>query len=277
MITQGLNYQQLPLNINGSIQNIHVIRYEQGINENLTLLISKMSEAINPEQSGNHIGEGSTMDNLLSCQNGIRFVINGGFSHYRKDFYTWQHQDFNVGDPVGLVKIREHFFEDYVNIEHYGFLTQSDKSALWTIQKHDSLTMNEKYILGCTPLLIFDQKPTHLPDDLMKPVPDGTINPPSVLGHGLQKHPRTAVGIKGTTLYFIMVDDNQTGGCSLIDLQTIGLHLALDTLLNLDGGGSSQFRMVDNSTIIKNNIHPDDVNRILGHTLIIFDEELKKT
>lgn len=277
MSTTGIGYQKIFMDIKGNLKNIHIVNYEQGRNEQLTLLISKLSEAVNPNQLNNHIGDGATIDTLLKHQQGVRFVINGGFSHYRKYFYDWSHQNFNVGDPVGLVKIREHLFEDYIHIEQYGFLVQTDKSSHWTIKTHDSLTMNEKYILGCTPLLIFNKKAIEISEDVMIPVPNGTVNPPSVLGHGLQCHPRTAVGIKDNQLYFIIVDGDETGagGCTLLDLQFIGIQLQLDSLLNLDGGGSSQFRLVDNQTVIKNYVHPADESRILGHTLIIFDESLK--
>ena len=271
-ITKGLYYENIVQDINGKTQSIHITCYQQN-NPDLTLLISKVSEAILPNEPTNHIGEGATLDKFMEKQNGVRFLTNGGFNHYRKNFYDWKHQDFNIGDPVGIVKIREHFFEDYVDLEHYGFLVQSEKGKPWSITK--GITKGEKYILGCTPLLIFNGEKTHLPHELMTPVPN--INPPSILGHGLQLHPRSAVGTKENELYFITVegDTENFQGCTLPDLQEIGLSLELDAMLNLDGGGSSQFRLVDNGQIIKNNIHPDDQDRILGHALVIFDETLK--
>jgi hypothetical protein len=276
-ITNGLYYDNLKTNINGKAINIHITVIEQGVNPNLTLLISKVSEAVLPNTEGNHIGNGSTMDDFLNKQPGVRFMINGGFSHYRKDFYNWKHQNFNVGDPVGLVKIRQHFFEDYIDLLNYGFFVQKNKGDPWEILQAKDITKEEKYILGCTPLLIFNNECLEINHESMKPMESGKINPPSILGHGLQNHPRTAVGIKDNKLYFITVEGNVAHyiGCTLLELQKIGMLLNLNSLLNLDGGGSSQFRLNDNQKILKNNIAPEDENRILGHVLALFDEKLK--
>lgn len=276
-ITNGLSYDNIKTVIGGKPQNIHVTVFEQGLNPNLTLLISKVSEAVLPNTEGNHVGQGDHMENFLKKQPNARFIINGGFSHYRKNFYDWKHQDFNVGDPVGLIKIRHHFFEDYVDLAHYGFLVQKNKGDAWEILQKEDINRNEKYILGCTPLLIFNGKKLEITPELMTPVAQGTINPPSVLGHGLQNHPRTAIGIKNNKLYFITVEGNANGyiGCTLPELQEIGVSLDLDSFLNLDGGGSSQFRLNNNQNILKNNIAPEDELRILGHVLAIFDSSLK--
>lgn len=276
-ITSGLHYYNNHYCINNKKYNIHLIVYEQNVNPHLTLLISKVSEAIKPLEKDNHIGEGDTMDNFIDKQKGVRFIINGGFSHYRKDFYDWNHQNYQVGDPVGIVKIRDHRFEDYIDLQHYGFLIQEKKRALWNITTKDNITQKEKYILGCTPLLIFNSQRLDIPYSLMTSVPNGTINPPSILGHGLQNHPRTAVGMKNNSLYFIIVEghDEKFDGCTLLALQEIGLLLELDSLLNLDGGGSSQYRLITDEQILKNKIRKEDEYRILGHTLVIFDETLK--
>jgi hypothetical protein len=256
------------------VKKVHIIEYEQGKNPDLTLLISKVSEAINPNIENNHIGEGDNMDSYLEKQQGVRFIINAGFSHYRKNFYDWKHQDFNVGDPVGLVKIRQHIFEDYLDLTHYGFFVQKEKKHPWQIVDGSQLDKSFKYILGCTPLLINYGQNTVLPMEQMIPVEYGKINPPSYLGHGLENHPRTAIGANGERVYFIIVDGDNDSGCTLIQLQEIGMQLGLDKMLNLDGGGSSQFRMMVKDEIIKNNT--TDSERILGHVLVIFDETLRK-
>jgi hypothetical protein len=276
-ITDGLSYYSIKTVINGKPQKIHVTIFEQGMNPNLTLLISKVSEAILPETEGNHVGEGDNMDNFLKMQPNARFVINGGFSHYRKNFYEWKHQSFNIGDPVGVVKIRHHFFEDYVDLSHFGFLVQEKKGDSWKIVPKENLTKNEKYILGCTPLLIFNSQPLEIPYQLMVPMIQGKVNPPSILGHGLQNHPRTAVGIKEKKLFFITIEGGIPGyvGCTLPELQEFGYSLKLESLLNLDGGGSSQFRLNDNKNILKNTIAHEDEYRILGHVLALFDDSLK--
>lgn len=270
LITEGLKYKHEKRILNSEEIDIHIISYEQSINKNLTLLVSKVSEAIAPNVDMNHVGEGASMNEIIKAQKGIRFIINGGFSHYRKDFYEWKHQSFNVGDPVGIVKIRNHSFEDFINIENYGFLVQKEKGQNWNIENSQNINKNEKYILGCTPLLIFDKNKVILPTETMNPMPEGKINPPSILGHGLQNHPRTAVGKINNELIFITVSN-----CTLLDLQQIGFEMNLDSMLNLDGGGSSQFRIIKDNDFIKNKVSKDDESRILGHTLIIFDETLK--
>lgn len=259
-------------------RNVWLIELENDFSKDQTLLLSKVSEAVRPNTVGNHIGVGATMDEFLTHQPGVKFVINGGYNHYRKDFYDWAHNEFNVGDPVGLVKIREHYFEDMldrVDIEHFGFFTQPSKGMPWQIVKYPELSKREKYILGCTPLLIYEGQKTALPLEKMKAFPPGVINPPSVLGHGLQYHPRTAVGIKHNQLIFLLVEaDNKLGGCTLPELQELGSQLKLDALLNLDGGGSSQFRLYDNDQWIGNYVPPEDKNRVLGNVVVLFENAL---
>jgi hypothetical protein len=274
-ITKGLYYKKIIVNMNSKELAIHITKYNQNLNQNLTLLLSKVSEAILPNQNNNHIGEGSTMDEFIKHQQGVRFIINGGFSHYRKNFYEWSHQDYNVGDPVGVVKIREHIFEDFLETNNYGYLTQKEKGQFWTIESSKPIG-DYKYILGCTPLLIMNKTKVELPKEKMIPVAVGSINPPSVLGHGLQDHPRTAVGIKNDSIYFVTVSTiDGTSGCNLIDLQEIGFSLKFDSFLNLDGGGSSQYQLKHDSKTIKNAVAKEDENRILGHVIVIFDETLK--
>jgi len=274
-ITKGLYHKKIIVNMNNKELDIHITKYNQNLNKNLTLLLSKVSEAIVPNKPNNHIGEGSTMNEFIKHQQGVRFIINGGFSHYRKNFYEWSHQDYNVGDPVGVVKIREHIFEDFQETSNYGYLVQKEKGKLWAIESSKPIG-DYKYILGCTPLLIMNKIKLKLPKEKMIPAAIGTINPPSILGHGMQDHPRTAVGIKNDSIYFITVSTmDGTSGCNLIDLQEIGYALKLDAFLNLDGGGSSQYQLKHNLKTIKNTVAKEDENRILGHVIVIFDETLK--
>lgn len=274
-IVEAIRYNKVLKNFSSLAQWVHIITFEQNINNNLTLLISKVSEAICPNTEGNHIGEGACIDDFLVKQEGVRFIINGGFNHYRKNFYDWPHQNFNVGDPVGLVKIREHYFEDFHNLDNYGFLVQKDKKSLWTIKDKNHLDLNCKYILGCTPLLIFNGQALDIPEQLMQPIEKGKINPPSILAHGLQSHPRTAVGVKDDSLVFICIEGVDNKGATLLELQQLGQELHLDSLLNLDGGGSSQFRLFCDNAILSNSINPQDSKRVLGNVLVIFDEILK--
>ena len=49
------------------------------------------------------------------------------------------------------------------------------------------------------------------------------------------------------------------------------MKLELDSFLNLDGGGSSQFRIKENNTWISNNVDKEDKNRILGNVIVLFE------
>lgn len=267
----------MPYLFSGREETLNMISYYQNFDENLSMVISKSSEAVAPNVDGNVIGEGASLDDIIKSQKGIRFIINGGFNHYRKNFYQWKADDFNVGDPVGLVKIRENLFEDYIDIKDYGFLTQENKGDYWKITNYENLNKDAKYILGCTPLLIHKGKVVPISVEDMIPVKEGEINPPSFLGHGMQIHPRTAVATMGRELIFIVIENNAagTGGCTLQELQNLGLAMGFDYMLNLDGGGSSQFKFMTDNGFISNYVLPEDQNRVLGHSLIIFDETLK--
>jgi len=272
-----VDFTTMPYLFSGREETLNMISYYQNFDENLSMVISKSSEAIAPNVDGNVIGDGASLDDIIQSQKGIRFIINGGFNHYRKNFYSWKDDDFNVGDPVGLVKIRENLFEDYIDIKDYGFLTQNNKGDYWKITDYANLNKEAKYILGCTPLLIHKGKAVPIAVEEMIPVKAGEINPPSFLGHGMQIHPRTAVATLGRELIFIVIENNAagTGGCTLQELQNLGLAMGFDYMLNLDGGGSSQFKFMTDNGFISNYVLPEDQNRVLGHSLIIFDETLK--
>lgn len=267
-ITNGLFYE----NFLHKSNKVHMIKLEQQSNAFLTLLLSKLSEAINPNIVGNHIGAGGRLSDVFQLQKGIRFIINGGFNHYCKDFYDWPHQNYNIGDPVGIVKIREHSFHDCFDTQYYGFLIQKNKGDKWSIVNYPNLTPHCKYILGCTPLLIYKSEPLTIPKHLTAALPVEKINPPSVLAHAGTPHPRTAVAIKDNDIYFINVEGSP--GITLDELRLIGMEKKFDALLNLDGGGSAQFKIItDSKEIIANTV--SDRDRILGHCIIIFDEQLK--
>lgn len=252
-------------------RNVWIIRLPNKFNEQYCLLLSKVSEAIAPNTTGNVVGPGASMRQFVEAQKNVRFIINGGFNHYRKNFYDWPHQEFNIGDPVGITKIREHYFEDFLDIEHYGFFVQESKDSAWRIVKYNELNKNAKYILSCTPLLIFEGIKQEIPNHKVLPI--DTVNPPSYLGHSNAFHPRTAVGIKNNEIFFVLVEHL---GCTIEDLQSIGLHLGLEYFLNLDGGGSSQYLLWQDKLqkYTGNSVGEDDKNRILGHVLVLFDNML---
>jgi hypothetical protein len=262
----GLTYQQLgtPTSI------IHVIRYDQQLTH-LKLVLSKTSEALQPDVPGNHVGDGGTFHELIGSQPDLRFAINGTYNHYRKNFYSWHHDDYLVGDPVGLVKIREHVYNDNPHLEYNGYLQRRlDKS--WVIS--DEANMSGKYVLSSRPLLIHDSSTVDLPFHEMEAVAEGTVNPPSYLNHGLQRHARTAVGTVGSVLMFIVAESQETAtsqGLTLPELQQVGEYLKLSSMLNLDGGGSSRFWLkTEGGDIIRNRTAPDDEDRILGNMLMLF-------
>ena len=67
-IIDSLNYKKQLLSFASGEQIVHIIEYSQN-NNNLTLLISKTSEALNPLGNMNHIGDGGTINDFLKIQN----------------------------------------------------------------------------------------------------------------------------------------------------------------------------------------------------------------
>ena len=57
-----------------------------------------------------------------------------------------------------------------------------------------------------------------------------------------------------------------------MELQKIGTNLKLENMLNLDGGGSSQFKIKNNKEWVTNNISDKDKERILGNVFILFNK-----
>lgn len=272
----GLRYASFAIEFEGQTSVAHAIIYPQQ-QKHLKLIASKSSEALSPDAANNHVGEGGTFEQLILSQPDLRFVINGTYNHYRKSYYQWHHDDYEVGDPVGLVKIRDKTYHDLAYASLNGYLSRDEKSH-WNITNVPA--MESKYILSSRPLLIEKGREVALPLEEMSPVPDGMVNPPGFLGHGLQNHARTAVGASpGDELVFIVAEGEGAGksaGISLLTLQAFGKHLGLSTLLNLDGGGSSRFwlRCEDGSTI-ESAVAEEDESRILGHSLMLFSDKLK--
>jgi hypothetical protein len=262
----GLTYQQLETPTSA----IHVIRYDQQL-QHLKLILSKTSEALQPSTPGNHVGDGGTLQQLTETQPDLRFAINGTYNHYRKNFYPWHHDDYLVGDPVGLVKIREHVYNDNPHLVHNGYLQRLPDKA-WMIS--DEANMSGKYVLSSRPLLIHDSSTVDLPFHEMEAVAEGTVNPPSYLNHGLQRHARTAVGSAGSDLVFVIAESQETAtsqGLTLPELQQVGEYLKLSSMLNLDGGGSSRFWLkTEEGNILRNHTAPEDESRILGNMLMLF-------
>jgi hypothetical protein len=242
----------------------------------LKLIASKSSEALAPNQQSNHVGEGGTFDDLVQSQPDLRFIVNGTYNHYRKSFYEWQHDSYEVGDPVGYVKIRDNIYSDVMYETLNGYLV-SEGEGSWKISS--VRPPESKYVLSSRPLLIHNEMQLSLPIEEVTPVDEGVVNPPSFLGHGLQNHARTAVGAsQNDELVFVIAEGEGAGtsaGISLPQLQDFGTYLGLKMLLNLDGGGSSRFWMkAEDGTIFENRVADEDKNRILGHTLMMFSVNL---
>lgn len=265
--TGGLNYQL----ITTEYSNVHVIVYDQN-NLQLKLILSKSSEALHPHTNDNHKGEGGVFSDIVLSQPDIIFAVNGTYNHYRKNYYPWHHNEYLVGDPVGLVKIREHVYNDNPHLTYNGYL-QRGANKTWEIS--DTPNMESKYILSSRPLLIHRSHSVELPLDEMKPPLANTITAPSFINHGLQHHARTAVGIKKNKIFFIIAESEETEhskGITLPELQTLGEHLHLESLLNLDGGGSSRFYLArSNNAPLQNKTSVEDEHRIIGNTLMIFN------
>jgi hypothetical protein len=271
----GLRYAEFLVEANGQSSTLHTIAYPQQHNH-LKLIASKSSEALAPNLQNNHVGEGGTFDDLVQSQPDLRFIVNGTYNHYRKSFYEWQHDLYEVGDPVGYVKIRDNIYSDVMYETLNGYLVSDDEGG-WKIS--GVRPPESKYVLSSRPLLIHNEMQLSLPIEEVTPVAEGVVNPPSFLGHGLQNHARTAVGAsQNDELVFVVAEGEGAGtsaGISLQQLQEFGTYLGLKTLLNLDGGGSSRFWLkAEDGTILENRVADEDKDRILGHTLMMFSANL---
>lgn len=266
----GLTYQKFDAIFSSTQCRVHVITYDQKLTH-LKLILSKTSEALEPNSRDNHTGEGGTLEDLVHTQPDLRFAVNGTYNHYRKEYYQWHHNDYRVGDPAGFVKIRDHLYDDNPHKAYNGYL-QRTLNKTWEIT--DSPDITSKYILSSRPLLIHNGENIVLPLAEMEPAPPNTVTPPSFLHHGLQHHARTAIGVKGDNLLFVIAESEETEtskGVTLPQLQELGSHHGLESFLNLDGGGSSRFWLKDEGgDFVQSLTAPDDENRILGNMLMLF-------
>ena len=80
-----------------------------------------------------------------------------------------------------------------------------------------------------------------------------TVNENTEVGRAMSSNPRTAIGLIDDNHYVFVVSDGRTSeseGLSLYELATFMKKLNVETLYNLDGGGSST--MYFNGNIINN-------------------------
>lgn len=72
-------------------------------------------------------------------------------------------------------------------------------------------------------------------------VQNGMVQPQEEIDFISKRHARTAIGIKGTTIFLVVVDgyNEAASGMSIPELSSLMLDLGCSDALNLDGGGSS--------------------------------------
>ena len=94
----------------------------------------------------------------------------------------------------------------------------------------------------------------------------------------IQRHPRSAIGIKDiNTLIFLVVDGRQKAsvGVTLEELSQILLSLDVDEALNLDGGGSSTMVTPNEVVNIPSNIDGGDRNNLRKNGSALVISEIK--
>ncbi len=281
-LSPGLTYKSYHGELFGAPQNIRVAEYQQGNNPQLTLLVSKISEAITPGVSGNHRGTGVPLNHIPKVQPGIRFMMNGGYSHYRKDYYPWP-TSFEVGDPVGYTQIRRNIWlsvRDPEELRFYGYLVQRSKGAHFEVLDYsDFVRMGEaQYVLSCSPFMIRNGDMVMLDKMGAFPLPEEAINPPGHLGHLFRANPRTMIGIReDNTLVFVTVDgrnEDHSKGFTIAEMTALMRVLNVKNAVNFDGGGSTlMYVKRDNSE--GEVVNQTELERAIGNALIIFDESLK--
>jgi hypothetical protein len=291
-------------------QRIHIVRFEQGVNPDLTLMPSKASAAVVPGTADRnvHRGDEATFQQILEKQVAIRVMVNGVFHHFSKARYetTGYSSDFEKGDNVHRASYRGFQIGGPVTGEprryRYAHLTQIKPGYPFRLQTTSELSGTETlpfYTITCSPMLIWEQQRCDLReilhDDEELPARSGSkrgVLPPGNLAHLHAPHPRTMIATTiNSDLLFVTVDGppknfvGDSGPCDakgltwegqvrlLEQLRYVDESLEVRHAANMDGGGSTTLYLHDGERgEIRN--RPSDPGRAIGNTLIIFDHSL---
>lgn len=162
------------------------------------------------------LSEGMKLTSALAQENRAVVAVNGGF------FNT------QIGGAVDFIKIDGVVVNVSTNNHpranaYFAF----DEKAVHIIPRTDdnSPEMNFDNVLLSGPLLLLDNHYAALDDSKFN----------------ANKHPRTAVGLRGDTLVFITVDGRSamSHGVSLPELSQLMKWYGCTAAMNLDGGGST--------------------------------------
>ncbi len=253
-LDNGLNYYKFWGCWNGRQQKIHVIDFQQNQSNQLGIrILDHRDSDLNDKQ----YGPGAKITDVSKRDTNIMAMINGGFYHYSKKSYPWKNRKYNIGDPIGLLKING----QTKTINHTEYSKNPDKN-LWGVFAVDTAGKAAIFetgasqagidpsrwheAIGSGPVLIQNGQLTDLDKKVQKLVKrtfkKKNYAPGDFIKHYNQPNPRSCIGIKSDgTLLLVTVDGRREDakGMTCKELAEFMKNLGCVDAINLDGGGSA--------------------------------------
>lgn len=243
-IGSGLNLFKFTGKMFGSNQKISVLRLEDPSHagSQYQLRVIKSNDAIR------HSEDDPKIDMTKAIQEipGAIALVNGGYFHYRKNFYPWPKEDkFEADDPVGALMVNGKCISVNPKDKPLWGMLKIFQDHHCKISEEDMEEKDIKDVLGCAPVLIKKGKRTDLHSRTLEATAKVfNASPPGrFVDHIHDKHPRTLIGVKedGTT-FLVSVEgrEREAEGMNNDELAELMSFLGVRDALNLDGGGSTQ-------------------------------------
>lgn len=251
----------------------------------LTLVLSKVSEAVAPKDPANVVGPGAPLAHIAAHHPAACAMMNGAFNHYAQERYPWSPATYAVGEPAAVANIRHHRFRNaWPHRAGTGAVGQRLAGAPWEFFAQlpdEGVVETAKYFLSSRPVLVSAGAPVQLPDDAWQAAPAGVVTPPGALWHGTESHPRSGIGFdrQGHMIWAVAQRRHHPAlGLTLLEWQAVAVALEIVDFLNLDGGGSAQLHVKASPTPLDTTaswtalIAPEDPSRAIGHAFVVFDD-----
>ena len=237
------------------------------------LAISKCSEGMSDKVKG----EGAKISDLLSVQPDIIALINGGYFYYNKmdSIYPGKRPSIcDVGDPVGIAKIRTHVFPTpprrlrnvtcFTN--RFGFLVQKRKGDPFELLLECELPrepLNKfKYLLTCSPVLIRNGEPTKIDTICDKKELSSEKGEAGNLCHLVKPNYRSVIATRENGSILLI---SFGGKVTFSEMQEFLIKIGTLRAFNLDGGGSTCLWTLDSGMLVVSEAH-----RVIGNAIVIF-------
>jgi hypothetical protein len=307
-IVAGCTYYQFEgiLCNTGTYQRICLIRYDQQVNSQLSLVPSKASAAVRPACLQHvHSGDEATFAEIIAHQPGIRMMCNGTYHHFSKTLYDKAlfHEDYVRGDNVLFASYRGWNVGDMKQNTtdapyRYAMLRQSVPGHPFRVTRLSQESEQDLYAITCSPMLIHNTLAVHIDQVLLMSEQQSSVSasstshvlPPGNLQHLRTQNARTMIAETVTgDLLFITIDgppklrpvvaqsQATAAGMNFHEqvsfLESLQNELKIKHAANLDGGGSTCMYIETGSQrgIVN---QPTEPGRAIGNTLILFDHSL---